>query len=118
MYYEYNENVRSIVSHRILALNRGEKEEILKVSIEAPVERIYEYLQKDLISKTVNEDSKNILLAAVEDSYKRLIQPSIEREIRNQLTEKAENQAIAVFSTNLKKSLTSTSTKRKNCSWC
>ena len=102
MYYEYNENVRSIVSHRILALNRGEKEEILKVSIEAPVERIYEYLQKDLISKTVNEDSKNILLAAVEDSYKRLIQPSIEREIRNQLTEKAENQAIAVFSTNLK----------------
>lgn len=102
MYYEYNEHVRSIVSHRILALNRGEKEEILKVSIEAPVECIYEYLQKDLISKTVNEDSKNILLAAVEDSYKRLIQPSIEREIRNQLTEKAENQAIAVFSTNLK----------------
>ncbi|TXL61676.1 RNA-binding transcriptional accessory protein [Cerasibacillus terrae] len=102
MYYEYNENVRSIVSHRILALNRGEKEEILKVSIEAPVERIYEYLQKDLISKTVNEDSENLFLAAVEDSYKRLIQPSIEREIRNELTEKAENQAIAVFSTNLK----------------
>lgn len=102
MYYEYHEAVRSLVSHRILALNRGEKEEILKVSIEPPVERIHEFLQNKVIKKQTNEEIKAILKAAIEDSYKRLIQPSIEREIRASLTEKAEEQAIDVFAVNLK----------------
>ncbi|WP_420874596.1 Tex family protein [Oceanobacillus caeni] len=102
MYYEYHEAVRSLVSHRILALNRGEKEDILKVSIEPPVERIHEFLQNKVIKKQTNEEIKAILKAAIEDSYKRLIQPSIEREIRASLTEKAEEQAIDVFAVNLK----------------
>jgi protein Tex len=102
MYYEYNEAVRSLVSHRILALNRGEKEDILKVSIEPPVERIHEFLQNKIIKKQFNEKVKAILVTAIEDSYKRLIQPSIEREIRGALTEKAEEQAIEVFAVNLK----------------
>ncbi|WP_068676114.1 Tex family protein [Oceanobacillus sp. Castelsardo] len=102
MYYEYHEAVRSLVSHRILALNRGEKEDILKVSIQPPVERIHEFLQNKIIKKQSNEEIKEILLAAIEDSYKRLIQPSIEREIRGSLTEKAEEQAIDVFAVNLK----------------
>ncbi|SHG31744.1 Tex family protein [Ornithinibacillus halophilus] len=99
MYYDYNESVRSMVSHRILAVNRGEKEGILKVSIESPYERIVDYLTKKIIR---NANHQDVLLAAIEDSYKRLIQPSIERELRNSLTEKAEQQAIEVFSTNLK----------------
>lgn len=102
MYYEYNEAVRSLVSHRILALNRGEKEDILKVSIEPPVERIHEFLQNKIIKKQFNDKVKAILVTALEDSYKRLIQPSIEREIRGSLTEKAEEQAIEIFAVNLK----------------
>ncbi|MFD2043841.1 Tex family protein [Ornithinibacillus salinisoli] len=102
MYYEYSETVRSIVSHRILALNRGEKEEVLKVSIEPPTERIVDYLEKKVINKKPNQEIQGVLQGAIQDSYKRLIQPSIEREIRNALTEKAEEQAIEVFSTNLK----------------
>ncbi|MFD1335563.1 Tex family protein [Oceanobacillus iheyensis] len=102
MYYSYSEAVRSLVSHRILALNRGEKEKILKVQIEPPVEQITSYLEKQMIKNNSNEQITNSLKAAVEDSYKRLIQPSIEREIRNELTEKAEAQAIEVFSVNLK----------------
>ncbi|MFD2627180.1 Tex family protein [Oceanobacillus kapialis] len=102
MYYEYHEAVRSMVSHRILALNRGEKEGILKVAIETPVESITQYLQGQIIRKSTTGEVKEILDRAIEDSYKRLIQPSVEREIRNALTEKAENQAIDVFSKNLK----------------
>lgn len=102
MYYEYNEAVRSIVAHRILALNRGEKEDILRVLIEPPVERIEEYLKRQIIQKNISSVNKEILEEAITDSYKRLIQPSIEREIRNSLTEKAEEQAIEVFSENLK----------------
>ncbi|MFD1038355.1 Tex family protein [Virgibacillus byunsanensis] len=102
MYYDYNEAVRSMVSHRILALNRGEKEEILKVVIEPPYERIVEYLQKKVVKNKSNQESMEILHKAIEDSYKRLIQPSIEREIRTILSEKAETQAIDVFSKNLK----------------
>lgn len=101
MYYDYLEAIRSIVSHRILALNRGEKEEVLKVTIEAPKERILSYLKKEII-KTKEEAVAALLEAAIEDSYKRLIHPSIEREIRSQLTEKAEEQAIDVFAVNLR----------------
>jgi len=105
MYYEYTEAIRSIVSHRILAVNRGEKEDALRVSIEPPTELITNYLQKEIILSKVNPDCRKILEMAIDDSYKRLIQPSIEREIRNQLTEKAEAQAIKVFSENLNKLL-------------
>ena len=100
MYYDYSESVRSLVSHRILALNRGEKEEVLRVTIEPPIEKIIAYLEERVIKDT--NECTPILQAAIEDSYKRLIQPSIEREIRNMLMEKAEDQAIKVFSENLK----------------
>ncbi|WP_330949403.1 Tex family protein [Virgibacillus sp. MG-45] len=102
MYYEYSEQVRSIVSHRILALNRGEKEDIIKVNVEPPVERIQAYLQKKIVRSQTDGKLKELLLAAIDDSYRRLIQPSIEREIRNTLTEHAEEQAIDIFSKNLK----------------
>ncbi|WP_188386354.1 Tex family protein [Ornithinibacillus halotolerans] len=102
MYYEYSEAVRSIVSHRILALNRGEKEEVLKVTVLPPVEGIISYLERKIIKQKTSKDIRDILTAAIEDSYKRLIEPSIEREVRSNLTEKAEEQAISVFATNLK----------------
>src|SRR5690625_1314438 len=102
MYYEYSEPIRSLVSHRILALNRGEKEDVLRVTIEPPVERIIEYLTKKVMKRNGNNRSQDILQEAISDSYKRLIQPSIEREIRKQLTEKGEEHAIDVFSVNLK----------------
>ncbi|WP_010098095.1 Tex family protein [Ornithinibacillus scapharcae] len=102
MYYEYSEAVRSIVSHRILALNRGEKEEVIKVSITPPVEGIVNYLKRKIIKAKTNKEVSDIIAMAIDDSYKRLIEPSIEREIRSALTEKAEEQAISVFATNLK----------------
>jgi len=102
MYYEYTEAIRSIVSHRILAINRGEKEDVLRVMIVPPIEFIENYLRREIIQHKANEACQAILDGAIEDSYKRLIQPSIEREIRNQLTETAEAQAIKVFSENLK----------------
>ncbi|RIU89113.1 Tex family protein [Oceanobacillus picturae] len=102
MYYDYNEAVRSMVSHRILALNRGEKEGILKVAIETPIEGITHYLQEQVIRRSTIGEVREVLERAIDDSYKRLIQPSIEREIRNALSEKAEDQAIDVFSKNLK----------------
>ncbi len=102
MYYDYSEAVSKIVSHRILALNRGEKEEVLKVSIETPVEAIIEFIQKQVVKPASNNQTKEFLEVVIEDSYKRLIQPSVEREIRSALTEKAEEQAIDIFSKNLK----------------
>lgn len=102
MYYDYSEAVRSLVSHRILAINRGEKEDVLRVVIEPPIERIDQFLMRKVIKPDADQSCKEVLEAAIEDSYKRLIQPSIEREIRNQLTEKAEEQAIKIFSENLK----------------
>ncbi|MCM3571165.1 Tex family protein [Neobacillus mesonae] len=101
MYYEYEEPVSKIVPHRILALNRGEKEEILRVSIKMNTDRILSYLAKKWVKKD-HVPAGQVVLAAIEDGYKRLIQPSIEREIRNELTEKAEEQAIHIFSENLK----------------
>ncbi|GHI01341.1 RNA-binding transcriptional accessory protein [Neobacillus kokaensis] len=101
MYYEYEEPVSKIVPHRILALNRGEKEGILRVSIKMNADLILSYLAKKWVKKE-HVPAGQIVIEAIEDGYKRLIQPSIEREIRNELTEKAEEQAIHIFSENLK----------------
>lgn len=104
MYYEFEEKLSKIAGHRILALNRGEKEKILTVKINAPEERILGYLIKQVIHKD-NPHTTPLLTAAVEDSYKRLIGPAIEREIRNDLTEKAEDSAITIFGKNLEQLL-------------
>ncbi|WP_442597622.1 Tex family protein [Neobacillus sp. D3-1R] len=101
MYYQYEEPVSKIVPHRILALNRGEKEEVLKVAVKPPVESIITFLNKKWI-KNPHAISSPQVTEAIEDSYKRLIQSSIEREIRSELTEKAEGQAIHIFSENLR----------------
>lgn len=101
MYYDYQEPVNKIVPHRILAINRGEKEDILKIGIEVPTESIYQLMRKKWIVSTSSPSSK-LVEVAIEDAYKRLIQPSIEREIRNELTDKAETQAIHIFSENLR----------------
>lgn len=104
MYYEYEEPISKIVPHRTLALNRGEKEEILRISIKPNTDFILKYLHKKWI-KNEKSPVSPIVQEAYEDGYKRLIQPSIEREIRNELTEKAEEQAIMIFSENLRKLL-------------
>jgi len=104
MYYEYEEPVGKIVPHRILALNRGEKEGILKVSVKPDIEKITTYLKQTFIKNEHSPVASEVMLA-IEDGYKRLIQPSIEREVRNELTEKAEEQAIHIFSENLRKLL-------------
>ncbi|MEK6461090.1 Tex family protein [Heyndrickxia faecalis] len=101
MYYAYEEPVRKIVPHRVLALNRGEKENILRVSIEADTERILAYLNRQVIRNEASITS-GIVKEAVEDGYKRLIEPAIEREIRNELSEKAEDRAIHIFAENLR----------------
>lgn len=100
-YYEYEEPVHKIVPHRVLALNRGEKEEILRVAIKADLDRILSYIERQFVSIS-HSAVEAIMKEAIEDAYKRLIQPSIEREIRNELTEKAEDRAIHIFSENLK----------------
>nr|WP_066185559.1 MULTISPECIES: Tex family protein [Gracilibacillus] len=102
MYYEYSESVNKIVAHRILALNRGEKEDVLRVTIQPPVEQIQAYLEKQIITQMADAVVKEWLIQVIEDSYKRLIQPSVDREIRTHLTEKAEEQAIDIFAKNLK----------------
>ncbi|WP_461611645.1 Tex family protein [Cytobacillus kochii] len=101
MYYDYSENVGKIVPHRILALNRGEKEGVLKVSIKVEQEPILQYLNRKWITVS-NHINVPFVEEAIEDGYKRLIQPSIERELRGELTEKGEEQAIKIFSENLK----------------
>ena len=100
MYYEFEEPLSKLAGHRILALNRGEKEKILTVKIEAPEDEILGYLEKQTIHGK-NISTEQALKEAVEDSYKRLIGPAIEREIRSDLTEKAEDGAIEVFGKNL-----------------
>ena len=104
MYYEYQEPIKKIAGHRVLALNRGEKEKFLVVKLEAPEERILTYLCKKTITEE-NEIVTPVLEEAVTDSYKRLIAPAIEREIRNELTEQAEDGAIKVFGKNLEQLL-------------
>lgn len=103
MYYDYSEAIKYIPSHRILAINRGEKEEFLKIRIDKPEEKILLYIQKDIIKGQTQftEMLKNTIL----DSFKRLIEPSIDREIRTDLTEKAEEKAIKVFGQNAKQLL-------------
>lgn len=100
MYYHFEEAIPKLAGHRILALNRGENEKILTVKIAAPEEKILMYLEKQVIKKE-NPYTTDILKETIEDSYKRLIGPAIEREIRNELTEKAEDSAIEIFGKNL-----------------
>ena len=104
MYYDFEEPITRLAGHRVLALNRGEKEKFLTVKIEAPEEKVIQYLEKKTISSD-NEYTTPVLKEVVEDSYKRLIAPAIEREIRNDLTEKAEDGAIEVFGKNLEQLL-------------
>ena len=103
MYYEYSEAIKSIPSHRILAINRGEKEEFLKVKIQKPEEKILKFIERDIIKGETQ--FTQMLKDTILDSFKRLIEPSIEREIRNDLTEKAEEKAIKVFGQNSKQLL-------------
>lgn len=102
MYYSYEEPIHRIVPHRILAINRGEKEDVLKVSIVVPVERATQIMENEWIPKNRTCSSIEQVKEAIYDSYKRLIQPSIERELRNELSEKAEAQAIHIFAENLR----------------
>lgn len=104
MYYDYEEPISKVAGHRTLALNRGEKEKLLNVKILAPEEDIIRYLEKKVITRD-NKHTTPVLKAVVEDSYKRLIAPAIEREIRNDMTEKAEEGAIKVFGKNLEQLL-------------
>ena len=104
MYYDFEEPVSKLAGHRILALNRGDKEKFLTVKIEAPEEDILRYLEKKVIH-TDNPHTTPVLKETIEDSYKRLIAPAIEREIRSDLTEKAEDGAITVFGKNLEQLL-------------
>ncbi len=103
MYYDFSEKIKKIPSHRILAINRGEKEDFLKVKIVKPEDKIIYYIEKDVIKGETQ--FTNILKETILDSYKRLIEPSIERELRSDLTEKAEEQAIKVFGENAKQLL-------------
>ena len=104
MYYEFEEAIDKIAGHRVLALNRGEKEKILAVKIAAPEEDILRYLEKKVITRK-NPTTEKVLKEVVDDSYHRLIAPAIEREIRSDLTEKAEDGAIKVFGKNLEQLL-------------
>ena len=104
MYYEFEEPITKLAGHRVLALNRGEKEKILTVKVEAPEEKVLQYLEKKTIISD-NPYTTPVLKEVVEDSYKRLIEPAIEREIRSDLTEKAEDGAIQVFGKNLEQLL-------------
>lgn len=111
MYYDFSEQVSKLPSHRILAINRGEKEEFLKVSLVKPEEKILYYMQKDIIKgKTQFTD---MLVSTISDAYTRLIEASIEREIRSDLTEKAEEKAIKVFGKNAKQLLLASPIKGK-----
>lgn len=113
IYYEFTQPIKSMVSHRILATNRGEKEGVLKVNLEVDTNKIHEYLAKHIIPKKANELVVEKLTTAYEDAYKRFIQPAIEREIRNELTEKADEQAIEVFGENLRNLLLQSPLKGK-----
>ena len=104
MYYDYKEPILRIPSHRVLAINRGEKEEFLKVKLEKPDDKILEYLRKQII-KNYKSQYNEMLTNTIEDAYKRLIEPSIEREIRSDLTERSEEKAIKVFGKNAKQLL-------------
>ena len=103
MYYEFNESINRLPSHRILAINRGEKEDFLKVKIAKPEEKILSYIERDIIKG--HTQFEEYLINTIQDSWKRLIEPSIDREIRSDLTQKAEEKAIKVFGKNAKQLL-------------
>lgn len=101
MYYDFEEKLKTLVSHRVLAFNRAEKEGVIRVGVIAPVDRIESDIKRQLIKRQTSEPVKEFLNEAIKDSYKRLIAPSIEREIRTMLTEQAEEKAIDIFGKNL-----------------
>ncbi|WP_419874580.1 Tex family protein [Candidatus Pristimantibacillus sp. PTI5] len=102
MYYSYQEPVRKLPPHRVLAINRAEREDVLRVTFDVPSERIHEHIQRKVLRNGTAQPVRDVLTAVIEDSYKRLISPSIEREVRGELTEKAEEHAISIFSENLR----------------
>lgn len=102
MYYQYQEPIRKLPPHRILAINRGEREEVLRVSFDTPAERVHEHIKRKLLRNGTASAVREVLESVIEDAYKRLIAPSIEREVRGELTEKAEEHAITIFSENLR----------------
>ncbi|MDD4027919.1 MAG: Tex family protein [Bacilli bacterium] len=104
MYYEYSESIKYIKPHRILALNRGEKNKVLNVKIDIDTKKIFDYLERVIIKDNTSESNK-LVVEAIEDSYKRLIFPSIEREIRSEITDYANEKAIDIFASNLEKLL-------------
>ena len=104
MYYNFNETLRTLPSHRILAINRGEKENYLKVKVEKPDDKVIGFIENDII-KDKNTQFGKLLEESIEDGYKRLIEPSVDREIRSELFEKAEEKAIKVFGKNAKQLL-------------
>lgn len=112
MYYEFSESVKTIAPHRVLAINRGEKEEYLKVKLEINNEKVINHIVDIYVNKN-NEINKDEIISAIEDSYKRLIFPSIEREIRNHLTDLAHERAISVFGQNIKSLLLQPPVKEK-----
>ena len=112
MYYDYSESVKTIVPHRVLAINRGEKEDFLKVKVEINNEKVINYIINEYVNDK-NLKNKEVIVSAIEDSYKRLIFPSIEREIRNTLTENAQERAISVFGKNVKSLLLQAPVKDK-----
>lgn len=112
MYYDFAEPVHKMVSHRILATNRGEKEEVLKVFLQVDEAAVLAYLDRQLV-KNPASPSSSFVREAYQDSYKRFIKPAIERELRNELTEKADEQAIAIFGENLRNLLLQSSLKGK-----
>ena len=112
MYYDFSEPVKKMASHRVLAANRGEKEGVIKAEITVDEQRVSNYLEKQIITN-VNSSAVNVLRQAYEDSYKRFIGPAIEREIRGELTEKADEQAIAIFGENLRNLLLQSPLKGK-----
>ena len=112
MYYDYSESVKTIAPHRVLAINRGEKEDFLKVKVEINNEKVINYIMNEYVNDK-NLKKKEVIVSAIEDSYKRLIFPSIEREIRNTLTENAQERAISVFGKNVKSLLLQAPVKDK-----
>ncbi|WP_286316343.1 Tex family protein, partial [Romboutsia ilealis] len=112
MYYDYSESVKTIAPHRVLAINRGEKEDFLKVKIEINNEKVIKHIINEYVNDK-NLKNKEVIVSAIEDSYKRLIFPSIEREIRNTLTENAQERAISVFGKNVKSLLLQAPVKDK-----
>ncbi|REE92822.1 uncharacterized protein A8990_103120 [Paenibacillus taihuensis] len=102
MYYSYQEPLKKLPPHRTLAINRGEREEVLRVSLDIASEKIHDYMDRSLIRPGTAQGIKSLLLQTIEDAYKRLLAPSIDREVRGELTEKAEEHAIGIFSANLR----------------